>query len=78
MLSNRTVARPIGVRPTIIPRDTAKCSDHTLIRGLNTSTLLPVTGSMLERFGPLKHCSGHTHKQALKGRCATPPSAAWQ
>ena len=42
MFSNRAVARPIGVWLIIIPREMAKLSDQSSVRGLNTLTRSPV------------------------------------
>lgn len=46
--SNATVARPIGVRPTMCspPSDHWKCSNQTWVRGLKSGTTSPDSGSM--------------------------------
>lgn len=60
MFSHRTVARPIGVKPTTMTSSNAKCSCHDCVRGLKSGTSSFVTESKEVRFGPLNRLQcGH-------------------
>lgn len=53
MFSRRTVARPLGVSPKILPPLIWKCSNQESFLGSYSATRVAVRGSILERFVPL-------------------------
>jgi hypothetical protein len=69
-----TVARPVGVNGTTLSPSQRKCSAQTWVRGLNSGTSSPESGSAAVCFAHFR--SEHeTHARARLSAVVGPPAA---